>query len=64
MFLQNCIIKMLGMCGFVRFGNRSWIGMPFNPTNDSFSVHEERNHSYKKDKDDIDFDFSNKLSVV
>ncbi|MBF0468638.1 MAG: hypothetical protein HQK61_07105 [Desulfamplus sp.] len=64
MFLQNCIIGVLGLCGFVRFGNRSWIGMPFNLANDSFSVDDEHNHKQEDELHEIDFDFNDKLRVV
>ena len=66
MFLQNYIIRLLGVCGFIQFGNRSWIGMPFNATNDSFPVHEEHTHKQEQEHEnkEIAFDFNNKLSVV
>ncbi|MBF0203987.1 MAG: hypothetical protein HQK67_06645 [Desulfamplus sp.] len=64
MFFQNYIINMLGLCGFIQFGNRSWIGMPFNANNDFFSVHEEHNHKQEATEKEIDFDFNDKLRVV
>ena len=64
MFLQNYIIRILDLCGFVQFGNRTWIGMPFNVTDGSFPVHEEHTHKQEEKKNDTDFDFNNKLSVV
>ena len=64
MFLQNYIIRVLGLCGFIRFGNKSWIGMPFNVSDDSFPVREEHTHNQEEEKKEITFDFNNKLSVV
>jgi hypothetical protein len=38
--------------------------MPFSATNGSFPVHEEHAHKQEQKKNNTDFDFNNKLSVV